>query len=112
MQAIGTWKPEFETTVKMLAETLQDYEKSRREFRKSGGQHIVAYTNKSGATNYVKNPYVTIIHEQRKSILMFCRELGLTSAGLRKIDEKAMKGGKKKSRADALREGKPKHGAS
>lgn len=52
----------------------------------------------------VKNPLLVLWDDLNKSALAYWRELGLTPAGLKRIDESAMKKKKKDSLAEALRE--------
>lgn len=85
MKSIGTYKPEFDKTIENLAKIYVDMDTAREQFEKSGGKLVVRHTNKSGATNFVKNPYFLAIEGLQNNILQYSRELGLTPAGLRKI---------------------------
>lgn len=85
MKAIGTYRPEFEKTINNLAKIYVDMDTAREQFEKSGGSLVVKHTNKSGATNWVKNPFYLVIEGLQNNILQYNRELGLTPAGLRKI---------------------------
>ena len=53
---IGTYKPEYESAMKILAEALRDYDCAKEQFEEGGGVYMVEYTNKAGATNYVSEP--------------------------------------------------------
>ena len=68
----------------------------------TGAQPVLEYTNKAGATNLSKNPLLVLWDELNKSALSFWRDLGLTPAGLRKIDETAMKQQKRNALAEVL----------
>ena len=48
---------------------------------------IIEQTNKSGFTNKVKNPAFSVWDDLNKSALIYWRDLGLTPAGLKKINE-------------------------
>lgn len=63
---------------------------------------MVTYINKAGAENMTKNPLLALWDDLNKSALAYWRDLGLTPAGLRKIDEQAMKQKKKSAMAEAL----------
>lgn len=85
MKAVGTYRVEFMKTIENLAKIYVDMDTARDQFTKSGGNIVVKHTNKSGATNWVKNPFFLAIEGLQDKILMYNRELGLTPAGLRKI---------------------------
>ena len=61
---------------------------------------MIKHTNKSGATNIVKNPYYLVIEGLRQNILSYSRELGLTPAGLKKINDKELIKNHKVSKLD------------
>ena len=104
MKEVGTYKPEFNKTVETLANMYVDLDTARTQFEKSGGNMIVKHTNKSGATNLVKNPFYLIIENLQANILQYNRELGLTPKGLKNINEKEMSTKKKKSKLEAAME--------
>ena len=103
MQALNIYKPEYEYAVKGLARALTDMEKMLDLFDKSGGQIMVKHTNKVGATNVVKNPFYLAIETLRQDILAYSRELGLTPAALKKINEGEVKGRKVSPLVEALK---------
>lgn len=103
-QALGTYKPAFEPAIIMLADVMVQREDTWREFEESGGTSMLPYTNKAGAENYVKNPILLLWNELTRTALAYRRELGLTPAGLRKLDEQAMKPKKRSPLAEALRD--------
>lgn len=74
------------------------------EFKTSGDTIIVEHTNKAGATNLTQHPALRMINDLNRDALAYWRDLGLTPAGLKKIDEGAMKKKKGSALADALRE--------
>ena len=85
MKKIGTYKPEYEAAIKILAEALRDYDCAKEQFEEDGGKYMVEYTNKAGATNYVKRPLYVVMDDLRKNIVTYGRELGLTPTGYKKI---------------------------
>lgn len=87
---VGTYKEEFEPVIGRLAEMYVRMQRTRAEFLRSGGQTIVKYTNKAGASNPIKNPLLAELDFLHKTALDMERELGLTPASLRKINEAAM----------------------
>jgi phage terminase small subunit len=103
MIALNLHKPEFEHAIKAFARTLTDYEKTLDLFDKSGGQIMIKYTNKGGATNATKNPFYLALETLRQDILAYSRELGLTPAALKKINDTEMKRGKPSLLSETLR---------
>lgn len=101
-ESVGTYKPQFEHTIKILAKAMEDYDKAIKDFEESGGELIVEHTNKSGATNITKNPYYLVIEGLRASIIVYFRELGLTPAGLKKINDKEIQGKVKQSKLESV----------
>ena len=79
-----------------------DYESAEIAFDKSGGDFVIEYTNKAGATNIIKNPHWAVIENLRTDILTYSRELGLTPAGLRKMQVKVTDNKKKSALTSAL----------
>lgn len=92
----GTYRAYFDSVIDTLAETMEMRDDAREKFYKSGGQAVVSHTNKGGNTNIVKNPMLVIIDDLNKTALAYWRDLGLTPAGLKRINEDAMKGGSEK----------------
>lgn len=103
-KALGLYKTAFDPTIVMLADVMVQREDTWTEFEESGGKSMLPYTNKGGAENFVKNPILLMWNELTKTALAYRRELGLTPAGLRKLDEKAMKSKKRSPLAEALRD--------
>lgn len=89
-QGVGTYKEEFETVIWRLAETYVRIQHVKTEFAKSGGKVIIKHVNKAGAANAVKNPLLQELDFLQKAALELERELGLTPASLKKINESAM----------------------
>ena len=98
----GTYRPYFSSTIDTLAGILERRDKAVDQFEKSGGSILVKHTNKVGATNVVRNPALLLINELNRDALAYWRDLGLTPAGLKRIDEQAMKQKKRSALAEAL----------
>lgn len=101
---VGTFRKAFCPAIDTLAQVLAQRDATREEFEESGGASVIEYTNKFGATNYTKNPLLVLWDDLNKSALSYWRDLGLTPAGLKKIDEAALKGKKQSTLAKALSE--------
>ena len=102
MKAVGTYRAEFIPTIERLAVLYCQREKLEKDFADSGGDLVIEHTNKFGATNLTKNPYLTARDEVYDQLLAHERELGLTPAALKKMNESALKITKQSSFASAL----------
>ena len=98
----GTYQECFDSVIDSLALILQRRDEADEQFIKLGGAPIIKYTNKGGATNPSKNPALVLWDDLNKSALAYWRDLGLTPAGLRRINEQAMKPKKTDSLTEAL----------
>ena len=100
----GTYREFFLPVIETLADILAARDKAKDTFEKSGASILVTHTNKGGATNIEQNPALRLVNDLNRDALAYWRDLGLTPAGLKKIDEAAMKQKKKSTLAEALRE--------
>lgn len=87
----GTYRPFFEHTINTLAEIMERRDASLEQYELSGGKPVIAHTNKAGATNLERNPTLLVAADCEKTALQYWRDLGLTPAGLKRIDEESMK---------------------
>lgn len=101
MKQAGTYRPEFKIAIDLLAQTVDDCKTAEKGFKKSGGKMVIDFTNKNGTTNKAKNPEYVLVLELRETVTKLCRELGITPAGLRRINDKAMKRQKKITKLEA-----------
>ena len=90
LKSSGLYREEFERVIWRLAELYVRMQRTRAEFKKSGGQPIIQSTNKSGAKYWAKNPLLQELDFVQRTALDLERELGLTPAALKKINEAAM----------------------
>lgn len=103
-ESAGTYKPIFDPIIDTLASILEARDDAQNKFMLTGGNSVVTYTNKGGKTNIVKNPALVVITDLNTQALTFWRDLGLTPAGLKKINDEAMKGQKRSALAEALKD--------
>jgi hypothetical protein len=96
MKNVGTYRPQFDRTIRTYAEMSYDYKILMRQFEDSKDQFIEEYTNKSGATNAMTTSLYSEIKMIRKEMVNYESILGLTPAGLKKINNE-MDQSKKKS---------------
>ena len=87
----GTYRGYFDSIIETLAETMEMRDNAKEKFEQSGGQTVVMHTNKGGNANIVKNPALVVVDDLNKTALAYWRDLGLTPAGLRRINEDALK---------------------
>ena len=96
-RAAGTYREFFLPVIDTLAGILEKRDEAQEMFKASGGNILVKHTNKGGATNIEQNPALRLINDLNRDALAYWRDLGLTPAGLKKIDEEAMKPKKQNS---------------
>lgn len=95
-----TYKPYFDFVIDELAGILERRDSAAEEYAEDP-RPVVSFTNKGGNENMVKNPLLVLIDDMNKSALAYWRDLGLTPAGLRKINERTFKE-KEKDSANSL----------
>lgn len=86
----GTYKKHHDPIIDTLAGVLEKRDEAERQYEESGAAPVIEYTNKAGATNTVKNPALVVIIELNTQALAFWRDLGLTPAGLKKLNGDAL----------------------
>lgn len=101
--AAGTYHAFFDPVIDTLADILCKRDEAQELYKKSGATPIVKHTNKGGATNLEQNPALRLINDLNRDALSYWRDLGLTPAGLKKIDDKALTKKKKDALSEALR---------
>lgn len=102
-QAAETYRPYFDDVIDTLAGILERRDKAQEAFDANGGDVIVEHTNKGGATNYEQNPALRLINDLERDALAYWRDLGLTPAGLKRINEEGLTKKKKSALAEALK---------
>ena len=103
MKALGLYRAEFVLTINRLAALYVQRDQLEKQFEESGGLAVIEFTNKAGATNLIKSPYLTARSEVYAQLLALERDLGLTPAALKRINESSMKPKRTSSFADALK---------
>lgn len=82
----GTYRPFFDAVIETLATILEKRDDALAVFEKTGGNVIVSHTNKSGATNLEQHPALRLANDLNRDALAYWRDLGLTPAGLKKLN--------------------------
>lgn len=88
MKRLEIYKPEFDMTISIYASLIDQYQQLEKEFRKSKFT-VVEETGYSD--NKKKHPIVGSLESLRKDILAYSNALGLTPAGLKRINDDANK---------------------
>lgn len=103
MAEIGTYRPAFDKTIQTLATILEQRDKAHADFLKDG-RTVIEKISDRGAVNTGKNPLLVVWMDLNAQALSYWRDLGLTPAGLKRIDENSMKPKKRSVLAEALKE--------
>lgn len=104
MADVGTYKPSFDKAIETLSSILEQRDAAYSEFVKGGSQIIIDRRSDRGAVNSAKNPLFVAWMDLNSQALAYWRDLGLTPAGLKRIDEESMRPKKKSALAEALKE--------
>ena len=99
----GTYRPFFDTVIDELASIMERRDMAVDAFEKAGGYVLVKHTNKNGSENLEQNPALRLVNDLNRDSLAYWRDLGLTPAGLKKINEKSMEKPKRSALAEAMR---------
>lgn len=94
----GTYRTYFDEPIRALAMILEKRDQALKEWNDSGGEMLTEYTNKNGVTNTVVHPLMTAWRDLNTQALTYWKDLGLTPAGLKKLDDKTFV----KKKGDAL----------
>ena len=90
-KAVGTYRECFDAAVDTLADILERRDMARQQFEDEGSEMVVCHVNKAGAENATQNPLMRMINDLNRDALAYWRDLGLTPAGLKKLNETALK---------------------
>lgn len=85
MRLAGTYNQAFEPIIKTLARVQTELARAEKDWRGNGGHFVAEYTNKSGATNVVKDPYYAVVESLRAQVVDISAQLGLTPTGQRRV---------------------------
>ena len=91
MKEVGTYQKAFDPVILTLADILEKRDETQALYAVSGGRPIVIHTNKAGAQNLEQNPALRLVNDLNRDALQYWRDLGLTPAGLKKINDEALK---------------------
>ena len=97
----GTYKQSFDITIETLARILERRDNARAAFEEHGKQLFTTHTNKAGQENEIKHPAVALENEMNRDALTYLRDLGLTPAGFKRLNEGALNETKKETSLEA-----------
>lgn len=97
MKRLGVYKPEFDITIGIYCSLVDQYKALEKEFKMSKFT-VVEETGYSD--NKKKHPIVGSLESLRKDILAYSNALGLTPAGLKKINDNMKPDKKKQSKLE------------
>lgn len=96
-KGVGTYRREFDSIIDTLADILEQRDRAYQDFIDSGAEVVIVKISDRGAENIGKNPRLSIWSDLNTQALSYWRDLGLTPAGLKKINETAIKAEVKES---------------
>lgn len=100
---LGTYKKAFEEVIEALAEILEQRDNAMEQFISTGGKPVISYTNKAGKSNPVKNPCLAVWNDLNSQAITYWKELGMTPAGLKRINQELMETKKQSSFAEIVK---------
>lgn len=89
MKELDTYKPQFDATITTYSIMRYQYDLAYRDFLESGCRITEEYTNKAGFTNIRKTATYLALEMLRGGLLEYENTLGLTPAGLKRINKSA-----------------------
>ncbi|MFP7732716.1 P27 family phage terminase small subunit [Priestia aryabhattai] len=96
MKAVGTYRPQFDSAIRTYSEMKYEMDILTQHFYATGFKRTEEYTNKAGATNIRKTAEYLALEKLRDDVDKRENNLGLTPAGLKKINDEMKNGPKKK----------------
>lgn len=87
----GTYQPQFRYVIETLAQIMEDRDKVHEQYVSSGAHPTIIHTNKAKEQNIVKNPMLVMELDLNAQALAYWRDLGLTPAGLKKLNADVVK---------------------
>lgn len=101
-KAVGTYREAYEPVIVTLATVLEQRDRAYADYIEDGARTTIEKESDRGAKNVGINPKLRAWQDLNAQALAYWRDLGLTPAGLKRIDEKATKAPRKSALAEAL----------
>lgn len=90
---VGAYKPSFDSAIDTLAALLEARDTAQEQYDAGGAKAMIEYKGSTGKTAYKKNPALVAILECNAQALQYMNALGLTPAGIKKLNTDALEGG-------------------
>lgn len=90
VRAVGTYQASFDAPMETLAGILERRDKAVADFEEAGSVMVYPVTNTQGETVMKQNPLLKTVNELNRDALAYWRDLGLTPAGLKRINDAAV----------------------
>lgn len=87
----GTYQPQFKPVIDTLAQIMEERDTAHEQYVESGSQPTVIHINRAKESNVAKNPALMLEMDLNTQALAYWRDLGLTPAGLRKLNADVVK---------------------
>ena len=100
----GTYRPFFDDLINTLAGVLERRDECERQYEESGEGMTIERTNKAGFTTMVKNPTMVFYDDFCRTALNYWKELGLTPAQLKRINDETFVKEKAEKKGNSLME--------
>lgn len=101
-QDLGVYDISFNQSLDILAEILTERERVYKEYVKDGRRPLVLIISDRGAENMRPNPLLKQWNELNNAALSYLSAVGLTPAGLKKINNGALADGASVSALDKI----------
>lgn len=88
---IGTYQKSFDQVIDALATILEERDRIHEQYTAEGSEPLVDFVTDRGQHNRKPNPLLKEWNELNGTALTYWRDLGLTPAGLKKINDEALK---------------------
>ena len=91
LTALGVYRQQFAEAIELTAKLMEDCAKAEKKTKAKDYEPIVTKVNKTGQEYQAKNVWTTMVEQYRKDIIANLAQLGLTPAGLKKLNDELSK---------------------
>lgn len=103
-QRAGTYQECFMSAIETLGGILERRDEAENSYDNTGRRIVVEKVDARGNSSMMPNPALRVLNQLDHEALAYWRDLGLTPAGLKKINEAAMKEKSADPLAEALKD--------
>lgn len=82
----GTYRAVYDHPIDTLADIMAKRDRAEEQYAETGSRPVYMHTNKAGASNLAVNPVLQVINALNTQALAYWRDLGLTPAGMKKLN--------------------------